>query len=149
VYEVLWLTFKVLTGYGILISLIYLIYPKFLLGLFTSGEEMLLASQFAVRFIMATFCIVGFQITIGTYYQSVGLYKKAFILSLLRQLFVYIPFVVLFAWLGKLMGIWWSFPVTDVVAAIITIFIFRKDWLRLRKLADGAKAEVSLGEVVG
>jgi Na+-driven multidrug efflux pump len=103
------------------------------LGLFTESTQAVQSSQFAVLLTMATFRLVGFQISIGTYYQSVGLYKKAFLLSLLRQLIVFIPLVFLFARLWKLTGIWWSFPITDVIAAIITIVIFRKDWKKLKK----------------
>jgi Na+-driven multidrug efflux pump len=95
----LWLTLKILTGFGLLISLMYLIYPTFLLPLFTQSTAEVEASKLAVMLTMSTFVCIGFQITIGTYYQSVGLYKKAFILSFLRQAFVFIPLVILFAWL--------------------------------------------------
>jgi Na+-driven multidrug efflux pump len=92
-------------------------------------------SQFALRLMMVTFRTIGFQITIGTYYQSIGLYKKAFILSLLRQLIVFIPLLIVFAHLRKLTGIWASFPITDGIAGIITILIFRKDWKKLKMLS--------------
>lgn len=83
---------------------------------------------------MLTFFLVGFQITIGAYYQSIGLYKKAFVLSLLRQLFLFIPLVFLFTRMWELNGIWRSFPITDMLAALITVFIFRKDWKALKKM---------------
>jgi Na+-driven multidrug efflux pump len=112
------------------------VYPKLLLVLFNPDAEVLELSQFALRLIMATFRIIGFQITIGTYYQSVGLYKKAFVLSLLRQLIVFIPLLILFAQLWKLTGIWVSFPITDVIAGIITVVIFRKDWKKLKVVSS-------------
>jgi Na+-driven multidrug efflux pump len=107
-----------------------------LLVLFNPDVEVFELSQFALRLMMATFRTIGFQITIGTYYQSIGLYKKAFILSLLRQLMVFIPLLILFAQLWKLTGIWASFPITDGIAGIITVFIFRKDWKKLKGVSQ-------------
>jgi Na+-driven multidrug efflux pump len=149
VYEVLRLAVKIVTGFGLLISLIYLIYPTFLVPLFTQSSQEVQASKLAVLLQMSSFFLIGFQITIGTYYQSVGQYKKAFILSFLRQAFVFIPLVVCFAWLWSLLGIWRSFPVTDVIAAVITIWICRKDWQNLRKLAHNSRAEVPLQGTIG
>jgi putative MATE family efflux protein len=153
VYDVLRLTFKLLTGFGVVISLIYLVYPHFLLDLFTSSETkdeaVLQISQDAVRLIMATFWTVGFQVVMGTYYQSVGLYQKSFVLSLLRQLFVFLPLLFVCSRLWELTGIWVSFPITDVIAAAITIRIFRKDWKKLKKLARNKEANVEFGEVAG
>ena len=130
-----------------MISVIYLVYPEFLLTLFTDAQTtspaLLQQSQFVVRLVMMTFAVIGFQIVIGVYYQSIGLYKKAFILSLLRQLIVYIPLLLLFSWIWQLNGIRWSFATTDIVAAIMTVFIFRKDWKNLRKLANDSRAEMT------
>jgi Na+-driven multidrug efflux pump len=91
---------------------------------------------------MVTFWTIGFQITVGTYYQSIGLYKKAFVLSLLRQLIVFIPLLIVFAYLWELTGIWVSFPITDGITGVITIFIFRKDWKKLRRLAEETESPI-------
>ena len=126
---------KVLTLYGVIISLIYFIDHSFLLSFFTETEEELLQAWYPTFLCMSTFCIIGVQMLVARYYQSLGIYKKAFVLSLMRNLIVFLPLLFILSYYFKLDGIWWAFPLSDLLSLVITFLIFRKDWIHLKKQA--------------
>lgn len=136
VKDTLRISINALSIFWIIISLIYLIYPEFLLNFFVTTPEELELAAIPTKICMYSFFSVGIQIIIGTYYQSIWLFKKAFILSLLRQVFVFIPILFLFSKIFHLMGIYYTFPISDIIALVITLLIFRKDWLKLSKLSS-------------
>ena len=115
--------------------MIYFIDHSFLLSFFTETEEELLQAGYPTFICMSTFCIIGVQMLVARYYQSLGIYKKAFIISLMRNLIVFIPILFLLAHYFQLNGIRWSFPICDLVSLFIVFAIFRKDWKKLTKLA--------------
>jgi len=68
---------------------------------------------------------VGFQITGCNYFQAVGKPVQSTILSLSRQVLIFIPLLLI---LPKFMGIdgaWITAPIADVLAVTITsVFLF-------------------------
>jgi len=119
----------------VIISLIYFIDHSFLLSFFTETEEELLQAGYPTFLCMSTFFLIGVQMLVARYYQSLGDYKKAFILSLMRNLIVFLPILFLLSHYFQLNGIRRSFPMSDILSLIITFLIFRKDWKKLTKLA--------------
>ncbi len=100
------------------------LFPGFLAGLFTDDAELLAISVTGLRIGAATFMLVGAQIIITAYFQSVGLASTSIFLSLARQLIFLIPGILLFPLLIGLNGIWLSLPVSDTLSFIVTMFIF-------------------------
>jgi Na+-driven multidrug efflux pump len=81
--------------------------------------------------------VVGFQIVASSYFQAIGQAKLATFLSLLRQIIVLLPLILLLPKLWGIEGVWIANPVSDLVAAIITFIFFRKE---LKKLNCGISA---------
>ena len=67
-------------------------------------------------------------------YQALGIVKKAFLLTLLRQLIVFIPVLFLMLWLreDKLQAVWLSFPITDAIGVVFTVLIFVPDFKKMK-----------------
>jgi Na+-driven multidrug efflux pump len=76
--------------------------------------------------------LVGFQVVAGHFFQSVGKAKIAMILTLLRQVIVLLPLLLVMpGWFG-LNGIWAAFPVSDAVSAMVVSVFLVREWAKPR-----------------
>jgi Na+-driven multidrug efflux pump len=86
------------------------------------------------------FPIVGFQVIGATYFQSVGKPVQAAILSLSRQVLLFIPLLLILPKYWGIEGIWRTAPIADCLAVLLTAsFVF----IELKKLKAKAAGELS------
>jgi Na+-driven multidrug efflux pump len=76
-----------------------------------------------MRIYMGGIFCAGFQITATSYFQATGQPLKASILSMLRQLILLIPLIIILPMFMGLEGILYAGPVADISSGII-VFIF-------------------------
>ena len=62
---------------------------------------------------------IGFNIVMATYFTSTEGPRPAQIITLLRGLFVLVPTSYLLSHLFKMTGVWYAYPVTEALVAII------------------------------
>lgn len=72
--------------------------------------------------------VVGFQIVISNYFQSVGKAKTAAFLSLLRQVIVLSPLLFILPQYWGLEGIWIASPVSDTISALVAGTLMIREW---------------------
>jgi len=108
-------------------------FPNFWVRIFVSSEETELISVTVqgLRFMAIGFGVIGFQSVTGGLYQALGFGKQSLVLSLLRQVIFFIPAILLLSYFFGIMGVWWSFPIADISAAIVTAVMLWKDRIRL------------------
>ncbi len=98
--------------------------PKMLVGLFTDSDILVQSAANALRISVYAFPIVGAQIIICQFFQSIGKAAIAIFLSLSRQLVFLLPGLALLPpWLG-VNGVWASMPVSDTLATVIAVAMF-------------------------
>ena len=84
------------------------------------------------------FPIVGFQMVTTNLFQCLGMVKKSIFLSLSRQLLFLLPCIyILPPLLESEVGVWYSFPISDTIAAIITAILAVGLLKKLGRLKDG------------
>lgn len=89
-----------------------------------------------LRIIILAWPFVGFQVVAGHFFQSVGKAKIAMFLTLLRQVIVLLPLLLILPrWYG-LNGIWAAFPVSDTISAMIVSVFLLREWRNLDKLGS-------------
>ena len=125
----------VVTVFGFLIS-------EFLSGptasIFTNDPELHRLAAKGLRTINIAFPIVGFQMVTTNLFQCLGMVKKSIFLSLSRQLLFLLPCIyILPAVLESEEGVWYSFPISDTISAIITAIFGLALLRKLAKLKDG------------
>jgi putative MATE family efflux protein len=108
------------------------LFPHSIIRLFNSqSDELLEIGVTGLRIFLAALPIIGFQIIVSNYFQSIGKAGVATFLSMLRQVIVLIPvLLVLPRYLG-LTGVWLASPVSDVASAIVVSFLLAKEIKRL------------------
>ena len=67
--------------------------------------------------------VVGFQIVSANFFQAIGKAKAALGLSLLRQVFLLIPLLILLPRLIGLDGVWAAGPIADGAASLVTAVV--------------------------
>jgi Na+-driven multidrug efflux pump len=106
-----------------------------IVSLFNSNSPLL--AEIAIpglRIYALSLPIIGFQVVTGNYFQSVGKARIAITLTLLRQIFVLLPLLLIFpVWFG-LTGIWVAAPVSDTISAMIVTFFLVREWRKLDHL---------------
>lgn len=127
VKEVTILAIKYLTILCSAITLIYFIYPWFLIEIFSTDPALLLLAKYWIKFVIMMFPIIGFQIIASGFYQSLGKAKPAFYLAILRQVVLFLPILFITTYFFNFSWIRYAFPISDLIAGIIVFIIFFKD----------------------
>jgi Na+-driven multidrug efflux pump len=84
------------------------------------------------------FPIIGFQMVTTNLFQCLGMVKKSIFLSLSRQLLFLLPCIyILPAVLESEAGVWYSFPISDTIAALVTGILAVGLIRKLGRLQDG------------
>ncbi|MCH1960026.1 MATE family efflux transporter [Romboutsia hominis] len=114
-------------------------YPKFFIGLFNKDEELMKISIQGIRIYLFMMPIVGISITGSNFIQSIGKAKIAMLLSLLRQVILLIPFILILPQFLGLNGVWLSQALADLISTILTIIVLYKELRSYKILNDEGK----------
>lgn len=104
-----------ITSTGFLLSLVF---PRTISGFFTDSKELIDISASGLRIAALMFPVVGSQIVISNFFQSIGKAKVSIFLSLSRQLLYLLPFLIILPRHYGVSGVWMSMPVSDFFAFI-------------------------------
>jgi putative MATE family efflux protein len=113
-----------LTTVGFIIGMFF---PAIISSMFTTDLELRAIAARALRISVIMFPIIGSQIVITNFFQSIGKAKISIFLSLTRQFLFLVPCLFILPRFLGLDGAWTSMPVSDglsVVVATTTIFYF-------------------------
>jgi len=97
--------------------------PYYCVRLFTKDATLIVLSITGLRILMAAMPIVGYQMVITNFFQSIGKVKISIFLSLSRQLLFLIPMLYLLPKIFRLNGVWFAMPVSDVISSVVTAWI--------------------------
>lgn len=95
--------------------------PELCVSLFTTDATLASMSANALRIIMAAMPIVGYQMIITNFFQSIGMAKISILLSLSRQLLLLLPLLLVLPPILGLDGVWMSMPVSDTLSALLAL----------------------------
>jgi len=107
-------------------------FPGFLIGIFSKDTELILMGSSAMRKVILFLPLVGFQVIGAGMFQALGKAFPALILSMARQILFLIPIVLVLPHIAGLDGVWFSFPIADASAFLITLVLFIKQIRNLK-----------------
>ncbi len=108
---------------------VFQLVPEALLGLFNPSDEFLRMGIKALRIVSIHFPIATVGIMLGASFQALGNGIYSTIVSLCRQLLVLLPAAYLLSLTGNVDNVWWSFPIAEVVSALVTLILYRRLYL--------------------
>lgn len=121
VKEVLWKTMGLAVAVMTAGFLVCELFPDPVVSIFTRDEELIGHASRGLRTVMLSFPLVGVQVVISNFFQSLGFAGKSIFLSLSRQLIFLLPLLlVLPQWL-EIRGVWLSLPLSDIIAFAVAV----------------------------
>jgi putative MATE family efflux protein len=118
------------TTFGFLLSEFF---PRLLASAFTNNETLLDITSTGMRLTLAMFPVVGFQMVTSNFFQSIGHARVSILLSLSRQVILLIPALLILPHFFSLQGVWIATPTADLLAAVITFFVLKR---QLKRISD-------------
>ena len=114
--------------------------PNVFAGIFTSDTALVGYTAWAIRIFLACGFSVGFQISCQQAFMALGQAKISLLMACLRKIVLLIPLIFILPafFENKAMAVFLAEPVSDIVAAAVTTFIFFRFF---RKLMKTGKAE--------
>ncbi|GGG35856.1 MATE family efflux transporter [Bizionia arctica] len=110
-----------------IIFVLLMVFPEAITRLFTDNAEVIKETPSAMRWVFAATPIVAIQLIGAAYFQAIGKAIPALLLTLTRQGFFFIPLILILPMFYGELGVWMSFPISDVLATIVTAYYLNKE----------------------
>lgn len=133
--------------YGSLIAgsifIFILMFPLELTQIFVgkSDVEILEMTPKAMIIVFAATPLITAQLIGSAYFQAIGKALPALFLTLTKQGMFLIPFILILPMRYELNGIWMAFPISDVLATLVTLFFLRNAIRKLKNTDKKLQAE--------
>lgn len=123
--------YKIATWTGVVIFSIALflveVFPATIVGLFNKNPDIMAISIHGMRIYLMAMPAIALGMAGSNYFLAIGEGKAAMFLSLLRQVILLIPLIMIFSKAYGLTGIWLAQPICDIIAAIVTVVMVGKN----------------------
>ena len=94
-------------------------FPHLCVSIFTDDVETHELAIEGMRVITLVSPLVGFQIVVGNFFQSIGMAKKSIFLSMSRQMLFLVPLLLILPHYYGTVGVWASITVSDGISIIV------------------------------
>ena len=113
-------------------------FPGPAVRLFTNDPELEGIARHGLRCMNLVFPIIGFQMVTTNLFQCLGMVRKSIFLSLSRQLLFLLPCIYFLPpALHSVEGVWYSFPISDTIASLLTAILAVSLIRKLGRMKDG------------
>lgn len=135
VKEAFFCQFFVCIAYTTGFWLLLMFFPSFFAGIFTSDMALVDYTGWALRIFLAGAFSIGFQISCQQAFMALGQAKISLFMACLRKLILLIPmiFILPFFFQNKAMAVFLAEPISDILAAAVTTFMFFRFFRKMMK----------------
>ncbi len=107
-------------------TLLCLLFPGRLIGLFTTNPETIQAGTLALRVICAGFIVSSVSVTSSGALEGLGMGMPSLMISLLRYGIIIIPAAFILSRTAGPSGVWHAFWLTELITAVFSFLIYRR-----------------------
>lgn len=130
VKETISISIKWAAGLATVIFIAILIFAEPIVAVFSSDADILKETPNALRLVFAASPIIAIQLIGAAYFQAAGKAIPALLLTLTKQGFFLIPFILILPNYYGVFGVWISFPIADILATLVTGFYLKREMIR-------------------
>jgi|TARA_B110000090_G_scaffold20474_1_gene20303 putative MATE family efflux protein len=112
---------------GTFIFIAIVIFKEEIIWVFTNDATLLTQTPNAMLIAFLVTPIVTLQLIGSAYFQAAGKAMPALVLTLLKQGVFLIPLAYILPIYYGVNGVWWSFPISDTLATIITVWVLKRE----------------------
>ena len=120
------LTNRILFAIGALFAVFFFIFGKRYAGMFGCGDKVANMVSTGFRFYAVTFLFMGYDVINSMYFTSCADARSSALISSLRGIVLLLGFTFLFSALWGMTGVWLAAPVTEVLTAIVSVWLITK-----------------------
>ena len=113
----------VVSGTELVLMGLYGIFAPLLIGIFTKSAEVILIGTMVLRTLMFILPFVGAISMCRMSFQAMGKPQYAFGITLVRQLILYVPLLLILNYIFGLGGMLWAQPVTEMIMMVSSILL--------------------------
>ena len=141
VKEAFYCQFFTCVAYTTVFWLLIQLAPNFFAGIFTSDVALVEYTAWAIKIFLALGFSVGFQISCQQAFMALGQAKISLIMALLRKVFLLIPLIFILPnfFADKAFAVFLAEPVSDIIAAAVTTFMFFRFFFKMLKEGKAAQ----------
>jgi len=141
VKEAFFCQFGTCVAYTTVFWLLLMLFPNVFAGIFTSDAALVDYTAWALKIFLACGFSVGFQLSCQQAFMALGQAKISLVMALLRKVFLLIPLIFILPnfFQNKAFAVFLAEPVSDIVAAAVTTFMFFRFFIKMLK--DGKAAQ--------
>lgn len=138
---IIWATVVMTFGF-IVIEL----FPRTVVNIFTTDQTLVSLAAQGLRIVFMIFPLIGFQMVVSNFFQSIGMAGKAIFMSLSRQIIFLLPLLIILPRFYGVNGIWYSMPISDFIASITAFIMLLLQFRKFKKISEepAHKTEQSL-----
>jgi putative MATE family efflux protein len=119
--------------FAAIVLTIIILFSESVVKAFTTDAELIRDSSFALIFVFMMSPLIAVQMVGSGYFQAIGKALPALLLTMTKQGFFLIPLVLIMPRFFGFNGIWYSFPIADLLSALVTwIYLQREIRLNLK-----------------
>jgi putative MATE family efflux protein len=115
------------------------LWPAQLISLFNTNPDLIKLGEHGMNIFFKVIPLVGVQMLGASYFQAVGKANQATILGLSRQIIIFIPLLLILPHYWGLEGVWWSAPLSDLGAFLLTGAWLLFEVKQLKKFENSAE----------
>ena len=143
VKEAFFCQFGVCVAYTTVFWALIMLMPNVFASIFTSDMALVDYTAWAIRIFLACGFSVGFQISCQQAFMALGQAKISLFMALLRKVFLLIPLIFILPnfFADKAFAVFLAEPVSDIIAAAVTTFMFFRFFIKMLKEGKAAQQQ--------
>jgi putative MATE family efflux protein len=144
VKEAWFMAMKAATLIAVVSFVVVQVFPGEIVRLFNNeNEELFNIGVKGLRIFTLMLPVVGYQVIVSSYFQSIGKAGIAMFLTLLRQVIVLTPLLFILPKFFDLTGVWMASPISDLISACIVLFVTLREVKLLNRLQQHELEEMN------
>jgi putative MATE family efflux protein len=117
--------------------------PTQIIKVFNNGDvDAINMGAHGLRIFLIFLPLIGFGVVGANLFQAIAKAKTAMILSLLRQVILLIPMIIILPYFFQITGVWMAQAVSDLLSTLITIYVVAKELKRMNNFSTNTTDEV-------
>lgn len=123
VKQTLWYSVAIACSVMLVGIIMFMVFHRELISIFSQQENVLNIGSSALRIISTSFIPAGFVLMFIVYCQGVNRGGYSILLTVLRQVILFVPLAWLFHYKG-LFYVWFTFPATEIITALMSFYLY-------------------------
>ena len=108
------------------------VFPRRIVGIFGTQEELYMEfATMCLQIFMGALMTAGISIVTGIFFQAIGKPAQATILTLLRQIVIFVPTILILGASRNVVRVLWAGPIADGLSCIVSAAVLIAYWKKV------------------